>query len=918
MTIPRCKFTETFEGSDQFYLTDPTKLTFKKNGGSRWGVKKEFKMSLGAAIQGHLNGTELKDCYGETGIRGVVLPPIRKSDSKCKWGAIDVDGNIYKDDYFKQELLEAIRRLDLPLIPCFSKSKGLHLYIFFEEWTDAQKVIDILHTFLPKLNLPPDTECFPKQSKLGAKDTGNGIMLPYMHGVGNDLIVSWDDKKFNTGSINEFVLYIENSKINAEDIKIELPEKPKSELPEKPKLNGKAKEDFDSKYTKIEILQKIKDGTIEQHQPIGGHYYAWIQVVICKCIKQGYGDNEILKLIKEVHKDKIGDVESEYTYPESYKKQINYTRGERQLNISNPGDTKILEGQSFQKAAKYEEIRKTYCYVMANDMFNKLGSADFYQATQINNFHAHEVFIQKGSLTQKLQKDTEFAKAETFITSAKYKPGLINITRRGIIPLINKGIVLNIYVPNYITEKKGDVQFLIDFFIWLIGEKKWVIIEQWIAYMLQYPGEKIKWSVVLVSTIEGAGKGLLARICSRILGYENVNENANYKHLTNTHNTLLVGTQLLVLNEVSLGDFKSKTEGTNTLKNFVADDYYSCNFKNKPMVKLPNLTNIMLFSNDERVVGVSQGVRRYFFCNITKTEEDIIKKTEEGFYKKAWDFVDSDEGAAALIYYFKKEVNIPKPEIFKARAPETEDLKQLIEQSKHPLQKKLEHDLTRPDQRKIFMGEFCGLATFDWLNDKLNTKNRDTWNDDFNWGSFGDDAIYKFLSANAIRWNNGEATRQIEIDGVRHRFYNLDDTRCPIPNKSYKDLTPKQIEVIYKNYSDVRSAIRTTEPNYKDAKENLPERIRHFKTRIERWIGKASENTQMAKNFYRKFKNKTVEQVYEDIMNGTIDIIEKDPLTDLTEIRSLQEIIKIGIKTPDQILEEYRDKDTRRKKRFSL
>ena len=83
--------------------------------------------------------------------------------------------------------------------------------------------------------------------------------------------------------------------VNPEEIKIELPEKPKSELPEKPKLNGKAKEDLESEYTKIEILQKIKDGTIEQHQPIGGHYYAWIQVVICKCIKQGYGDNEILK-----------------------------------------------------------------------------------------------------------------------------------------------------------------------------------------------------------------------------------------------------------------------------------------------------------------------------------------------------------------------------------------------------------------------------------------------------------------------------------------------------------------------------------------------------------------------------------------------------------------------------------------------
>ncbi len=38
--------------------------------------------------------------------------------------------------------------------------------------------------------------------------------------------------------------------------------------------------------------------------------------------------------------------------------------------------------------------------------------------------------------------------------------------------------------------------------------------------------------------------------------------------------------------------------------------------------------------------------------------------------------------------------------------------------------------------------------------------------DRFDWGSYGDDALYKFLSANGKPWNNGESTRQIEIDGV--------------------------------------------------------------------------------------------------------------------------------------------------------
>jgi len=149
------RFTKLFEGSNMFYLADPADVTFKKNGGVRWGVKKEFRLSLTKAIEGHLDGTLKK---------GVVLPPIRKSDNKCKWGAIDVDGNIYKDDNFKREILNKIKKLALPLVACFSKSKGLHLYIRFENWTDAEVVINILHTFLHKLGLPKNTECFPKQA----------------------------------------------------------------------------------------------------------------------------------------------------------------------------------------------------------------------------------------------------------------------------------------------------------------------------------------------------------------------------------------------------------------------------------------------------------------------------------------------------------------------------------------------------------------------------------------------------------------------------------------------------------------------------------------------------------------------------------------------------------------------------------
>ena len=187
-----------FNGSDQFYLADPTKITIKKNGGKRWGVQKEFSLVLEYCLDGHLDGTLNK---------GVVLPPIRKSDNKCIWGAIDVDGEVYNNEEIKIELLQKVEKLKLPLLPCYSKSKGLHFYIFFNDWTDAKTVRDILLTFLHKLDLPDDTERFPKQVELKPTDTGNGIMLPFMNGIGNDYIKSSNEKKIITGTLFDSLRY---------------------------------------------------------------------------------------------------------------------------------------------------------------------------------------------------------------------------------------------------------------------------------------------------------------------------------------------------------------------------------------------------------------------------------------------------------------------------------------------------------------------------------------------------------------------------------------------------------------------------------------------------------------------------------------------------------------------------------------
>lgn len=108
---------------------------------------------------------------GELGL-GVV--PIRK-DGTCRFAAVDID----IDTIDHAELLKKVTARKFPLSVCRSKSGGAHLYLFIEEpGLPAQQVQDTLKRWAALLGYP-GSEIFPKQTKVGAKNLGNWINLPY-------------------------------------------------------------------------------------------------------------------------------------------------------------------------------------------------------------------------------------------------------------------------------------------------------------------------------------------------------------------------------------------------------------------------------------------------------------------------------------------------------------------------------------------------------------------------------------------------------------------------------------------------------------------------------------------------------------------------------------------------------------------
>ena len=125
-----------------------------------------------AIYEAHLNGK-----------LSIGIQPCNEN-SEARLGVIDIDPKDY-DDFNKKFFIDIIQDFDLPLIPIESKSGGLHLCLFMDQFTDAKALKSFLTNLLPLFKLKPNNEIFPKQTELtrdeetGKLKPGQFINLPY-------------------------------------------------------------------------------------------------------------------------------------------------------------------------------------------------------------------------------------------------------------------------------------------------------------------------------------------------------------------------------------------------------------------------------------------------------------------------------------------------------------------------------------------------------------------------------------------------------------------------------------------------------------------------------------------------------------------------------------------------------------------
>ena len=436
-----------------------------------------------------------------------------------------------------------------------------------------------------------------------------------------------------------------------------------------------------------------------------------------------------------------------------------------------------LEAERETKAA-LQDLMEQYVYIRSLNAFFDKKTFEIIDEKQLNSWYRHITKKGPGIATLLLQQK-EFTKVLSFFTHPGLKSGVISINDNQVNNL-PQGIYLNNFRPNNIEASPGDrvtMQMVDDYYTWLLGSNAWDIIKQFIAYLIQQPGVKIMWVVVLISN-EGVGKQLLMMLISAALGKHNVKENVSVDQLTSKHSTIIEGTQLVCLNELSLTGYqKDKTEIGNKLKALFTDRSHIIDRKNKPIVEIPNLCNFFVASNDERCLKLGTSSRRYYIKKIKRTPEEVEEMLEDKGYKNK--ILDAIEDPGQVLHFFKN-VEIKDKKIFHRSAPKTDDLAEMIQDSKPELHKYL--DLMLEDNKYPFWGDNVILTTkqlYDWFID-WKTKPVKVI-------SLG--LVEDWLKQNCIPWLNGEKTKQIFIYASRPRYYLIKNSgKIDLRTMSEKDI----------------------------------------------------------------------------------------------------------------------------------
>ena len=216
----------------------------------------------------------------------------------------------------------------------------------------------------------------------------------------------------------------------------------------------------------------------------------------------------------------------------------------------------------------------------------------------------------------------------------------------------------------------------------LIAEVEYrTIIVEWMAYMVQVPGDKIQWAP-LIQGVEGCGKTILGVAMAAVLGEPHV-KSIGVPQIQSGFSEWASGAQLVIIEEVKVDGVRA-TELMNVLKPLISNDQVSVTQKFKDArLGLPNKTAYLLLTNHKDSLPVTPDGRRYFPVHAAiQTAQQVRALQKSGHFERFMDMVTNMAGG--LRHWLE---NYPIRDTFnpKGSAPLSSYYKDLVDDSASPV-----------------------------------------------------------------------------------------------------------------------------------------------------------------------------------------------------------------------------------------
>ncbi len=168
------------------------------------------------------------------------------------------------------------------------------------------------------------------------------------------------------------------------------------------------------------------------------------------------------------------------------------------------------------------------------------------------------------------------------------------------------------------------------------------ILTDFMAFMVQQPGRKARWAV-LIQSVEGAGKTYLAEVMKAVLGAEHV-KTISGASIKSGYNEWSFGHQLVVLEEVRVAG-TNRHEIMNALKPLITNDDISINEKFRNQRQVANISNYILFSNHHDALALTPGDRRYFVIKSPLQHKSQVLALGESYFPPLYAMLRDMPGA---------------------------------------------------------------------------------------------------------------------------------------------------------------------------------------------------------------------------------------------------------------------------------